>query len=144
MTTTLNEHVSVSRDIDEAFAYTADFSHIADWDPGIARSGKRGDGPVEVGTEFDVVAVFGGREVPMVYTITEFDPPNRVVLEGKGDQLDAIDTITFAVTDDGTRIDYSAELTFHNFIRFIEPLLGRTLQKVGRRAVAGLKAALDT
>lgn len=143
MTTTLKEQITVSRDIDEAFAYTADFSHIADWDPGIARSSKRGDGPVQVGTEFDLVATFGGKEVPMVYTVTEFDPPNRVVLEGKGAQLEAVDTITFSSTMAGTRIGYVAELTFHNFVRFIEPLLSRTLEKVGERAVNGLKSALD-
>ena len=143
MTTILKEQIIVSRDIDEAFAYTADFSHVADWDPGIAESSKRGDGPVELGTEFDLVARFGGREVPMVYTITEFDPPSRVVLEGKGDQLDAVDTIVFSPAGDGTRIDYVAELTFHNFVRFIEPLLARTLEKVGERAVNGLKSALD-
>ncbi len=65
------------------------------------------------------------------------------MLIGKGEKLDAIDTITFSTVDDGTRIDYEAELTFHNFIRFIEPLLGRSLKRVGEKAVAGLASALE-
>lgn len=79
----------------------------------------------------------------MTYTVTEFDPPRRIVLVGRGKALDAVDTIELTVVGDGTRIDYTADLTFHNFIRFIEPLLGRTFDKVGRKAVAGLAGVLN-
>ena len=141
--TVLREYVVVSTDIESAFNYTADFSNIENWDPGVAESAKHGDRPVGLGTEFDLGVVFGKSRIPMTYTITEFDPPHRVVLVGKGEKLDAIDTITFSPTEGGTRIDYVAELTFHNFVRFIEPLLGRTFKKVGEKAVTGLGRALE-
>jgi carbon monoxide dehydrogenase subunit G len=142
--TVLKEHTVVSADIESAFAFTADFSNIENWDPGVAASSKRGDQPVGIGSEFDLDVVFGKSRIPMVYTITEFDPPHRVVFVGKGEKLDAIDTITFSTVDAGTRIDYVAELTFHNFVRFIEPLLGSAFKKVGQKAVSGLGAALES
>lgn len=141
--TILREHIVVPRDIASAFEYTADFSNIENWDPGVAESKKRDDAPVGLGSEFDLVVLFGSSRIPMTYTITEFDPPHRVVLVGKGEKLDAIDTITFSPSDSGTRIDYVAELTFHNFVRFIERLLGRTFKKVGEKAVSGLGRALE-
>jgi carbon monoxide dehydrogenase subunit G len=141
--TILREHIVVPRDIASAFKYTADFSNIENWDPGVAKSEKRDDTPVGLGSEFDLLVTFGSSRIPMTYTITEFDPPNRVVLVGKGEKLDAVDTITFSPTDSGTRIDYVAELTFHNFVRFVEPLLGRTFKEVGEKAVSGLGRALE-
>jgi hypothetical protein len=42
-----------------------------------------------------------------------------------------------------TAIDYTADLTFHNFFRFIRPLMGPILRRVGRDAVDGLVRALD-
>jgi dehydrogenase/reductase SDR family protein 12 len=141
--TTLKETVTVDQDIEACFAYIAEFSNVAAWDPGVARSTRRGEGPVGVGSEFELDVVFGRKTVPMIYTVTEFDPPRRIVLDGRGKALDAVDTIELSPAGEGTRIDYTAELTFHNFVRFIEPLLGRTFKKVGEKAVAGLAAALD-
>lgn len=141
--TTLKETVTVAQNIEACFAYIAEFSNVEDWDPGIARSRRIDEGPLGAGSEFALDVVFGRRSVPMTYTITEFDPPRRIVLVGHGEALDAVDTIELTPDAGGTRIDYTAELTFHNFVRFIEPLLGRALKKVGRKAVAGLAVALD-
>jgi hypothetical protein len=39
-------------------------------------------------------------------------------------------------------IDYTADLTFHNWIKYVDPLLSPFMKGVGRRAVDGLVAAL--
>ena len=89
------------------FEYTSDFSHIADWDPGITASEKVTDGPVGLGSEFELEVRFGMRTVPMTYRITEYEPDRRVVLIGRGEPLEAIDEIllvldgTVEVTRDG-------------------------------------------
>ena len=58
------EQIDVRRSLEEAFAYTAEFSHAAEWDPGIAESRRVTDEPVRIGTEFDVVALFKGKRQP--------------------------------------------------------------------------------
>ncbi len=78
----------------------------------------------------------------MRYEITELDAPNRVVLVGDGKGLTAIDTIEFSAVEAGTRIDYTAELQFRNFVRFVERFMGRVFDGVGKKAMAGLSAAL--
>ena len=80
---------------EDAFAYTADFANIEDWDPGVAASAQIGDDPIGIGTAFDVLVAYGSRRIPMVYTIAEYDPPRRVVLIGEGSTLTAVDTIEF-------------------------------------------------
>jgi len=142
--TRLHEQITTPTGQKEAFAYTADFNNLADWDPGIADSAQQGDGDIGVGTRFDVTAVFGGRRVPMVYTITEFDPPHRVTLVGEGATLTAVDEITFGEVPQGTAITYTADLTFKGFMRLAAPFLGAVLQGIGRKAVEGLAVALNT
>ena len=140
--TRLSEQIITRTPVEEAFAYTADFNNIQEWDPGISESAQIGEGPVGLGTRFKVLVAFGNRRIPMVYTITEFDPPKRVVLVGQGSSLTAVDEITFAEVPQGTAIRYTADLTFKGFGRFVEPFLGKVLKGVGRKAVEGLSAAL--
>jgi len=132
----LREQAVTSAPIDDAFTYTADFGNIQDWDPGVAESSKVGDRPVGLGTRFELVAVFGRRRVPMVYTITDYVSPSRVVLEGEGDRLTAIDEITFAETGEGTHITYTAELRFQGVVRFMAPFMGSVFRRIGRRAAS--------
>ena len=127
----------------EVFTYTSDFSNIADWDPGISSSEKVTDGPVGVGTQFDVKVRFGLGTIPMTYTITEYEPDTRVVLIGRGEPLEAIDEIRFDTQDNMTVIDYTADLTFYNSLRFLGPVISSSLRKVGERALDGLVEALD-
>ena len=140
----LSEQRKVKRAMAEAFSYTADFSNIENWDPGVARSTKLGDGVVGLGTRFDLDVKFGSRQIPMVYEITAYEPPHRVVLVGRGETLDATDEIRFSQENGFTVIAYRADLTFRNALRFVIPFLGPVMRKVGKRALDGLAAALDT
>jgi len=138
----LQEQRRVRRPQGDVFEYTADFDNIEDWDPGVVASSRRGEGPIGVGTSFDLDVRFGRSIIPMVYEITEFEPSTRVVLVGKGKTLDAVDEIRFRTEEGETVIDYTADLTFHNWIRYADPLLSPFLKGVGRRAVDGLVSAL--
>jgi hypothetical protein len=79
----------------------------------------------------------------MVYEINVFEPHERVVLIGKGETLDAVDEIRFRTEGDETVIDYTADLTFHNWIKYVVPFISPMLRRVGTRAVDGLVTALD-
>lgn len=140
--TRLSEQIVTDTPIAKAFAYTADFNNIDDWDPGIAESAQIGNGPIGRGTQFDLLVAFGSRRTPMVYTITEFEPPHRLVLVGEGSTLTAIDEITFAEVPQGTAVTYTADLQFKGLMRLAAPFLGGTLKEVGRKAVSGLSDAL--
>ena len=128
---------------DRVFEYTADFSNIEEWDPGVVSSRKITDGPVGVGTKYDLDVRFGRSSIPMVYEITAYEPNERVVLVGRGDKLMAVDEIKFSRADNMTVIDYTADLTFFNFFRYLGPLVNRPLRRVGEKALDGLVKALD-
>jgi dehydrogenase/reductase SDR family member 12 len=81
----IRKEIEVRRPLREAFAYVAEFSNAAEWDPGIAEARRLTDGPVGQGTEFEVVALFRGKRHRFHYVVTGFEPERRVVLSGDGD-----------------------------------------------------------
>lgn len=139
----LHETRLIERPVDEVFAYTADFENVAEWDPGVASSTRIGEGPVGVGAKYDVVVSFGASQIPMTYEITEYEENERVVLVGRGEEIEAIDEIRFDDRGPGrTVVEYTADLTFHNYVKYLTPLMGPIFKRVGEKAVDGLAEAL--
>ena len=105
----VTEVIEVPRSVEESFAYVADFTTVAEWDPGIHESRKvSGDGGV--GTVYEVQAEFRGKTMPFTYTVTAFEQNARIVLDGVGEKATSLDTIAFEpAADGGTRITYSAD-----------------------------------
>jgi NAD(P)-dependent dehydrogenase (short-subunit alcohol dehydrogenase family) len=139
----LQEVIEVPRPISEVFDYASNFRNSAEWDPGVVASRKISPGPVGVGTEFALRVRFGPRSIPMTYVIREYAPPKRVVLEGRGDSIHALDAIDFASVTGGTRITYTAEISMLGALRVAAPLLHGALDRVGKNAVRGLQTALS-
>jgi carbon monoxide dehydrogenase subunit G len=139
----VREAIEVERPLPEVFAYLVDMSNSAKWDPGIAEAKKLGDGPVAVGTEFDLVALFRGRPVPMRYRIVAYEEGRRVVFDGEGEKARSIDEITVEPAGGGTRITYEADLRMKGAYRIVEPFLRGTFRRIGEDALVGLKATLD-
>ena len=138
----IQETVDTDIPLDQAFAYVADLGNIEQWDPGVTRSVKRSDGPLEVGTVYDLDVEYGGRKIPMAYTVTAYKPKEQIVFIGEGSTVHAVDTIDFIETDSGTRIVYTADISLKGLLRLAEPFLGKRFEEIGTGAAAGLQKRL--
>ena len=140
----LKETVRTSLPRDEAFAYIADWSRQAEWDPNTVSVERIGEGGPEVGARYAMkVKLFGSRTGTMEYRIAELEAPSRLVLVGEGSGLTAEDTITFDEVEDGTQVQYHADLKLNGLLRFAEPLLSRTFEGITQGVVEGMKRELD-
>ena len=138
----VTEVIDVPRSAEESFAYVADFTTVAEWDPGIHES-RKVSGEGGVGTVYEVQAEFRGKTMPFTYTVTAFERDKRIVLDGVGENATSLDTIAFeAVGDGGTRITYTADFKLKGVLRIAEPFLGGTFKTLARKALAGLEAKL--
>jgi hypothetical protein len=134
--------VPSSRPANATFAYLADFSTTAEWDPGIARTSRLDDGPVGVGSRFLVVSRFLGRDVELTYEITEHDPgARRVVLRGENATTVSVDEI---VVGEDARVTYDADLRLKGPGRLFDPVLGLLFGRLGDRAADGLRRTLSS
>jgi carbon monoxide dehydrogenase subunit G len=144
---TLRERIDTNLPLDEAFGFVADFGNAARWDPGVASSERidvgPGAGPVGTGSRFRLGVRMGGRITPMDYEITTWDPPHRVVLEGAGSGVSAVDDIRFQATPSGTRIDYVADIRLRGLLRLLSPFAGGAFATIARNARQGMQRALD-
>ena len=127
----------------EAFAYMADFANARLWDPSVSEARRVGEASIGLGSAFDLVARFGGRDVPLRYEIVEYDAPRRVVLEARRRRFVSRDTIDVETAGDGSIVRYDASLSFGGLGRLLEPVMQRAFNRVGARATAGLQTALN-
>ena len=139
----LHETFETSLPLDRAFAFIADFSNAAVWDPGTATSEAIGDRTPRVGATYRLGVRIGSRVAPMEYRITGLVPNGRVVLHGTGSNVEAIDDISFERLAHGTRIDYRAEIQLHGWMRALAPFTGKAFASIARAARAGMQETLD-
>ena len=140
--TRLHERLGTALPPEAVFDYVADFQSAAEWDPGVAHARRLDDGPVGVGARYELGVRMGRRVVPMTYRIAIFERPTRVVLEGAGGNVEAVDDIRFAPRAGGTIVDYRADIRFRGWLRLIQPFVGGTLARIGRDAAAGMARSL--
>jgi len=130
------------REREDVFAYLSDCSTTQEWDPGVVEAERLNDGAVGEGTEFRLVAEFLGRKTALTYRIVEYDPPRAVTFRGENATVISDDRITFEAVDEGTRITYDADLALKGPLRIADPLLRLAFNRVGDRALAGLRNKL--
>ncbi len=126
-----------------AFAYIADWSLQAEWDPNTVSSAQIGEGGPSVGARYKLEVKMGRKAVPMEYLITELQAPSRIVLIGEGSGVWTQDSITFTEIAAGTRVDYEAEIKLSGLLGLAQPLLGRAFDGIAKGAVKGMKQKLD-
>ncbi|VVS91912.1 SDR family NAD(P)-dependent oxidoreductase [Desulfoluna spongiiphila] len=139
----IKETIAVERSIETVFRVISDFTFIAQWDPGVVSSEKVSDGPVGVGSAFALALRYGIFSMRMVYTIAEYLPPFRVVLKGTGDSFAVTDTIEMAENGPLTTVTYTAAFDLPDMPPRLAPVIRPLLKRIGRTAMAGLKAALS-
>lgn len=128
----------------DAFAYVADFSTNAKWDPNTEWARALDPGEPRVGSRYLLGVKLGGRISEMEYRITALEPNKRVVLEGTGSLVHAVDDIRFAATDSGgVKVDYIADINLRGWMRLLSPFAGRALAKIAEGARDGMRSALD-
>lgn len=126
-----------------AFEYVSDFSNTESWDPGVVKASRVDDGPQRVGSKYRVVTKSGSKEMPFVYEVTELDPPRRIRLVGEAKRICSDDIIEVTPHGDESTVTYQAELTLKGGLKFLSPLLGPVLKKIGDRAAEGMRGELD-
>ncbi|MEL7155464.1 MAG: SRPBCC family protein [Actinomycetota bacterium] len=127
-----------------AFAYMADLTNFAEWDPGVRRAEQvEGDGPA-AGAAFDVDVDGIGGALTLRYRLTTYEPHHEVVAEASTSLLRSFDRITVEPSDDGgSVVTYDARLTLQGLLGVADPLVGLVFDRIGRRAEKGLLEALD-
>jgi hypothetical protein len=134
--------IDIQQSREEVFAYLSDFSTTREWDPGVIEAERLNGQAAGEGAEFRLVAEFLGRKNELTYRIVEYDPPQAVTFLGENTTVVSRDRITFDSRPGGVRVTYDADLALKGVFRIADPLLAIAFNRVGNRALAGLRRTL--
>ncbi len=123
--------------MNKVFAYLSDFSNAEQWDPGTLTC-RRTQGDGGVGSVYQNTSRFLGRQTRLEYTVLALEPDRLIQLRGLNKTVTSTDTMELTRHGDGTEVTYTAEFEFSGVARYIAPLLGPALNKLGDGAEQGL------
>ena len=128
-------------DADAAFAYMSDFSNAQIWDPGVVRARRIDDGPISVGSAFELEVKFGPRTSVMRYEVTRL-VSRSVTFRAVLGAVRSEDTITVEETTDGCTVSYDAGIEISGAGAILNPALALVFRRVVDRAATSLGAIL--
>ena len=128
---------------DEVFDYLAHFESVADWDPGVTQATRHDEGPVAVGSAFDVTVRGVGAPLDLQYVVSDIDEGHSIVLDAETGALHSHDVITVEPAGDGSIVTYDATLELRGLAKLGGPILALGFRRIGDRAAAGLREALS-
>ncbi|KAK9816698.1 hypothetical protein WJX72_003838 [[Myrmecia] bisecta] len=136
----------VKGDVRRIFDYSADFSHIHEWDPGTVDSHsleKDSKPGLDVGSKKKLTTVMLGLKTPCVYQILEVDKPKQIKYFSTSRYHQSWDTVTFRqVEPDEVEVDYHTKMELKNWFKVCEPFSAPILLHIAKEAADGLEAKL--
>ena len=126
-----------------AFDYVADLTNFVEWDPGVRRSVQVDGEGSELGAAYDVTVAAVPRDLTLRYEVVEHDPPRTCLVVARSAMFTSTDRITVVPDGDGSIVTYDAELALNGPLGLFDPVLRLAFGRIGDRAAAGLRRALD-
>ncbi|MFN8218424.1 MAG: SRPBCC family protein [Solirubrobacterales bacterium] len=134
--------VESARSPEETFAYMAEFANVQEWDPTVVEARALQEGEPSLGSRFFVRVHWLGRDLPLTYELTEYEPPRRLVLRAENSTSVSEDTVEVEPGATGARLVYDARVELKGAARLLDPLLGLAFRRLGDGAAAGLRREL--
>ncbi|ROO86200.1 polyketide cyclase/dehydrase/lipid transport protein [Actinocorallia herbida] len=141
--TVLLRAIETSAPTEAVARYLTDFTTAEAWDPGTVSCRRLDEGPVRVGSRFENVSRFRGRETTLVYRLTELVPGVRVTFIGDNKTVTTIDDLHFEPLSTGCRVRYQVDFRFKGLARLAVPFLRPSLEHLADAGAARMKTVLD-
>jgi ligand-binding SRPBCC domain-containing protein len=134
--------VIIDRPVPVVFAFLSDFQNVPKWNYAITETRQSSPGPVAVGTVF-----VQRRHIPKPseeqFTVTEFAPNQRVVIEGTLGPFPARLSYEFEPSDGGTVVTNTVELQVSGPLRLIGGIATSRVKNAVAENLSVLKQLLE-
>lgn len=141
----LESEVEIDRPADDVFAVVSDFSRNPDWQGGMRSAEWTTEPPLRVGSTYEQVARFLGRDVVTTFEVVGYEPGRSVTIESRQSSFPI--TVTRAVESLGPeRSRVSAVITGRpgRFFRLFGPLLRMMAERSVRQDYQRLRRLLES
>ena len=125
---------------EDVFDYCTDLSREPEWNPEAKRVEKVTDGPIGLGTRYEVEFLKGGA---MTIELVRFERPLTWESTGRSRRLDAKGEGRVSATEGGARLVMRMELRPKGALKLLLPILGRYIHRQEERNLGAIKAVLE-
>jgi uncharacterized membrane protein len=137
--------VDISRPAPEVFAYLEEVENNTEWLRGMQSCTWTTEPPIRVGSRYEQVARFLGKEIRTSFEVTRHEPGSVVTIESReGSSFPLTVTREVQPVDgDRSRVVETVESDPSGFYRIAQPLLRAMVTRNIRRDYRSLKALLE-
>ena len=137
--------ISVARSAADVFDFVADMANNPDWQRGMQSCRWTSEPPIRVGSKYDQVASFLGREIRSSFVVTEYEPGRMIRIETTSGPMPIDVTRTVeAEGADSCRVSAVVRGDAAGLFRITEPLMRVMVDRSVRQDYVRLKAALES
>jgi uncharacterized protein YndB with AHSA1/START domain len=143
---TVEYAVVIRQPVRDVWHFVTNLENTPKWDIGVRETRVISSGPRGLGTTFQNIGPFLGRESVREFQVTEFEPNERVTVELLTPSSlirRAEITYTFEPTAEGTKLTFTGSAEFNGVFRLLGPILIRRARKDGQGDLENLKRLLE-
>ena len=136
--------LDIARPADDVFAVISDFSRNPEWQGGMRSAEWTSEPPVAVGSTYDQVARFLGRDVITSFEVVAHEPGRSITIESRQSSFPITVTRSVEPIDEThTRVVADFDGRPGRFFGLLGPLLQRLAERSVREDYARLKELLE-
>ena len=137
--------IDIERPLPEVFAFLEDVENNPKWLQGMKSCRWTSEPPVGVGSTYDQVAHFLGKEIVSSFVITELEPNKQITIQTTKSSFPLmVMRSTTAVASGRTHVHETVAGDPKGFYRIAQPLLRLLVRRNVRRDYGRLKRLLET
>lgn len=139
----IRSEIDIDRPVEQVFAVVADMSRNPEWQTGMVSCTWTTEPPILVGSTYDQVASFMGREILTTFEVTEFDAPSRIRIESIVSTFPLDITRTVEPRGDGSRVVAVVRGEPGGLMKLFAPLMAFQARRSIRADYQRLKELLE-
>lgn len=136
---------TIDRPAADVFEYVADMSNNPEWQKGMESCVWTSDGPIRVGSTYDQVAKFLGREIRTSFEVTEFEPDKLIRIESRSGPMPLdIRRVVTPLGDDRCEVVATIRGDSSGVFRIADPIMKVMVNRSVQADYRRLKARLES
>jgi carbon monoxide dehydrogenase subunit G len=141
--TTISQHVTVDRPVEEVWEFISNFENTTRWSRGVLEARQTSGGPLGVGSTLRTVVKAFGRRRTADYLVTEYEPNRAFAFEVTSGPMTSRARFLVEPAGAGTRLTASGEAEATGPYQLLAPILVRTLKRHSQDDLANVKRILE-
>jgi uncharacterized protein YndB with AHSA1/START domain len=141
------EHsVVIDKPVEQVWSFLTDFQNTPKWDIGVLETRHTSEGPRGLGTTFQNIGPFLGRNAVREYKVTEYEPNKKVTVKLITPAMSirqAEVSYTFEPAENGTKLTFTGGIEFGGFFKLIQPILLQRAKRDGQGDLDNLKRLIE-